>query len=70
MQAGLVRLRTALVTVPATVGGLLPLALTGGELWKPLTSILIFGLPVATALTLMMLPLLCHVFSAKLKWIK
>ena len=32
VQASLVRLRAVLVTVIATVGGLIPLALTGGEL--------------------------------------
>jgi multidrug efflux pump subunit AcrB len=70
VQAGLVRLRAVLVTVLATVGGLIPLALTGGELWKPLTSVHVFGLLGATALTLVMLPVLYYVFCAKLKWIK
>jgi multidrug efflux pump subunit AcrB len=70
VQAGLVRLRAVLVTVLATVGGLIPLALTGGELWKPLTAVHIFGLLFATALTLVMLPMLYYVFSARLKWIK
>ncbi|MBI4325203.1 MAG: efflux RND transporter permease subunit [Chloroflexi bacterium] len=70
VQAGLVRLRAVLVTVLATVGGLVPLALTGGELWRPLTAVHIFGLLFATFLTLVLLPALYFVFSARLKWIR
>lgn len=70
VQAGLVRLRAVLVTVLATVGGLIPLALTGGELWRPLTAVHIFGLLFATSLTLIALPVLYYVFCAKLRWIK
>jgi multidrug efflux pump subunit AcrB len=70
VQAGLVRLRAVLVTVLATVGGLIPLTLTGGELWLPLTSVHIFGLLLATALTLVLLPVLYYVFCARLKWIR
>ena len=36
VRAGLARLRPVLVTVFATVGGLIPLFLTGGTLWHPL----------------------------------
>ena len=56
IQAGLVRLRAILATVLATVCGLIPLALKGGELWRPLTSVHIFGLLLATVLTLVVLP--------------
>ena len=70
VQAGLVRLRAVLVTVLATVGGLIPLALTGGELWRPLTTVHIFGLLFATALTLLVLPALYYVFGAKWRWIR
>ena len=56
VQAGLVRLRAVLATVLATVCGLIPLALKGGELWRPLTSVHIFGLLFATVLTLVVLP--------------
>jgi multidrug efflux pump len=70
IQAGLVRLRAVLVTVLATVGGLIPLALTGGELWRPLTAVHIFGLLLATVLTLVMLPVLYYAFGTRLKWIK
>lgn len=56
VQAGLVRLRAVLATVMATVCGLIPLALKGGELWRPLTAVHIFGLLLATVLTLVVLP--------------
>jgi multidrug efflux pump subunit AcrB len=70
IQSGLVRLRAVLVTVLATVGGLIPLYLSGGALWKPLTAVHIFGLLFATVLTLVVLPVLYYVFCAKLKLIK
>jgi multidrug efflux pump subunit AcrB len=70
VQAGLARLRPVLVTVLATVGGLVPLFLTGGALWHPLTAVHIFGLLLATVMTLLMLPTLYYVFCAKLKFIK
>lgn len=70
VQAGLARLRPVLVTVLATVGGLIPLFLTGGALWHPLTAVHIVGLLLATVLTLLMLPTLYYVFCAKLKFIK
>lgn len=44
LQAGLVRLRAVLVTVFATVCGLIPLGLQGGAQWRPLTAVHIFGL--------------------------
>jgi multidrug efflux pump subunit AcrB len=70
VQAGLVRLRAVLVTVLATVCGLIPLTLTGGELWRPLTAVHIFGLLTATLLTLVVLPVLYYLFCARLKLIK
>ncbi len=69
MQAALVRLRAVLATVFATVCGLIPLALTGGELWRPLTAVHVFGLLFGTVLTLLVLPVLYFLF-AKWKWIK
>jgi multidrug efflux pump subunit AcrB len=70
IHAGLARLRPVLVTVFATVGGLIPLFLTGGALWHPLTAVHIFGLLLATVLTLIVLPVLYYVFCAKSKLIK
>ncbi len=68
IQAGLVRMRPVLVTVLATAGGLIPLAMTGGELWRPLTAVHICGLLVATVLTLFILPVLYYLFAARLRW--
>ena len=70
VQGGLVRLRAVLVTVLATVGGLLPLFYTGGALWHPLTAVHIFGLLLATVLTLILLPVLYFVFCSRLNWIR
>lgn len=68
IRAGLVRMRPVLVTALATAGGLIPLARTGGELWAPLTAVHIFGLLVATVLTLFILPVLYYLFAARLRW--
>jgi len=70
MQAALVRLRAVVVTVLATVCGLIPLALQGGELWRPLTAVHIFGLLLATLLTLVVLPAWYYLFAMQLRWIK
>jgi len=70
VKAGLARLRPVLVTVFATVGGLMPLFLTGGALWHPLTAVHIFGLLTATVLTLILLPVLYYLFCARLKLIR
>jgi multidrug efflux pump len=70
VKAGLARLRPVLVTVLATVGGLIPLFISGGALWHPLTAVHIVGLLLATVMTLLMLPTIYYVFCAKLKFIK
>lgn len=70
VHAGLVRLRPVIVTVLAAVCGLIPLALHGGELWRPLTAVHIVGLTCATLITLVVLPVFYLIFCEKLKWIK
>jgi multidrug efflux pump subunit AcrB len=70
VHAGLVRLRPVIVTVLAAVCGLIPLALNGGELWRPLTAVHIVGLTLATLITLVVLPVFYLVFCEKLKLIK
>ncbi|MBX3744664.1 MAG: efflux RND transporter permease subunit [Verrucomicrobiae bacterium] len=70
IHAGLVRMRAVLVTSLATVGGLIPLALTGGELWRPLTAVHIFGLLGAIGLSLVLLPVLYHQAATRWRWIR
>ncbi|WP_241759469.1 efflux RND transporter permease subunit [Pyxidicoccus parkwayensis] len=70
LDAGLMRLRPVLVTVGATVLGLIPLAMHGGPLWQPLCYAQIGGLTVATVLTLLLVPVLYTVFVRDLRWIE
>ncbi|MBK05892.1 MAG: hypothetical protein CL920_05050 [Deltaproteobacteria bacterium] len=55
-EAGLRRMRPILLTTLTTVGGLLPLLLTGGAMWNGMAAVLIFGLLVSTLLTLVIVP--------------
>lgn len=70
IRAGLARLRPVLVTVLATVMGLIPLALQGGALWQPLCAVHIVGLLVGTSLTLVVLPVIYFLFATRLGWIR
>lgn len=71
IDAGLVRLRPVLVTVLATVGGLIPLAVEGGPMWRQLVYVQIGGLLLATLVTKGVVPLL-YVFAVEtlkvIKW--
>ena len=70
IDSGLVRLRPVLVTVLATVGGLIPLAIEGGPLWEPMCYVQIAGLLVATVVTLGIVPVVYVVFVENLKLIR
>ena len=70
IDAALVRLRPVLVTVLATVGGLIPLAIKGGPLWEPLCYVQIMGLLVATLVTKIVVPVLYVLFVEDFKLIK
>jgi multidrug efflux pump subunit AcrB len=70
LDAGILRLRPVLVTVGATVLGLIPLALHGGPLWEPLCFVQIGGLTAATVVTLVLVPVLYAVFVLDLKLVK
>ena len=52
------RLRPILLTTVTTVAGLIPLWLGGGLMWEPMAIAIIFGLVVATVLTLGVIPVL------------
>ena len=56
VDAGLARLLPIFLTTATTVGGLLPLALAGGPLWEGMAWCMIFGLLIATLLTLLVIP--------------
>jgi len=56
------RLLPIFLTTATTIGGLLPLALSGGPLWEGMAWCMIFGLMVATVLTLLVVPALYALF--------
>lgn len=58
VDAGKQRMLPIFLTTATTVGGLIPLALSGGPLWEGLAWLMIFGLLVATVLTLFVVPAL------------
>ena len=70
LDAGIVRLRPVMITVGATVLGLVPLAMHGGPLWEPLCYAQIGGLTIATFVTLILVPVLYSIFVLDLKVIK
>ena len=70
IDAGILRLRPVLITVFATVLALLPLALHGGPLWKPLCYAQIGGLLVATIVTKLQVPVMYAIFVEDLKILK
>jgi multidrug efflux pump subunit AcrB len=51
------------LTTLTTIGGLLPLTLTGSDLWSPLGWALIGGLASSTVLTLVVVPSLLRVLT-------
>src|SRR4029077_9671660 len=70
LDAGIVRLRPVMITVGATVLGLIPLAMHGGPLWEPLCYAQIGGLTIATFVTLLLVPVIYSIFVLDLKLIK
>ncbi len=70
IDAALVRLRPVLVTVLATVGGLVPLAMKGARSGEPLCCVQIIGLLVATLVTKVVVPVLYVLFVEDFKLIK
>ena len=67
VQAGQLRLLPIAMTTLTTIGGLLPLALAGGPLWEGMAWLMIFGLVVATVLTLVVVPSLYALFVLEFK---
>jgi multidrug efflux pump len=70
LDAGIVRLRPVMITVGATVFGLIPLAAHGGPLWEPLCYAQIGGLTAATFITLLLVPVFYSICVLDLKIVK
>jgi multidrug efflux pump subunit AcrB len=58
VQASQTRVRPILLTTATTVASLLPLYLTGGAMWEPMATAIMFGLVFSTMLTLIVVPVL------------
>ena len=56
VRAGSLRMRPILLTILLSIGGLLPLAIGGGNLWPPMAWTLIFGLLYSLPLALVVVP--------------
>jgi hypothetical protein len=56
-----------MITVGATILGLIPLAAHSGPLWEPLCYAQIGGLAVATFITLLLVPVFYSIFVMDLK---
>ena len=70
LDAGIIRLRSVLIAVGATVFALVPLALHGGPLWEPLCYAQIGGLAIATVVTLILVPVFYSISVLDLKVVK
>ncbi len=62
-QAGETRFTPIVLTTFTTIGGLLPLTLRGGTLWAPMGWTIIGGLFVSTFLSLLVVPVLYHMYT-------
>jgi multidrug efflux pump subunit AcrB len=58
VQAAQTRVRPILLTTATTVASLVPLYISGGEMWKPMAVAIMYGLVFSTALTLLVVPTL------------
>jgi HAE1 family hydrophobic/amphiphilic exporter-1 len=67
-KAGVVRMRPVLMTALTTIFGMLPLALgvgESGETWAPMARAVMGGLTVATALTLVVVPVIYAIMEIR-----
>ena len=68
IRAGQMRMLPISLTTLTTIGGLLPVAIFGGPLWRPLAVVVIFGLIAGTLLTLFVLPAVYAILVEKNKF--
>jgi multidrug efflux pump subunit AcrB len=64
MEAACTRARPILITTLTTVGSLLPMTLAGSPMYAPMGWVIIGGLLVSTALTLLLVPVLYVLFGS------
>ncbi|NQT26274.1 efflux RND transporter permease subunit [candidate division KSB1 bacterium] len=64
-EAGETRFIPIVLTTMTTIGGLLPLTLSGGSLWGPMGWTIIGGLLTSTFLTLIIVPVLYKLYTKK-----
>ncbi len=64
-EGTMLRFRPVMLTTISTVGGLLPLAIRGGSVWGPMGNVIIFGLSMATLLTLIIIPVMHEVMEKR-----
>jgi multidrug efflux pump subunit AcrB len=62
VNAVLERLRAIFLTAATTIMGLVPLAVLGGDMWRPMANVLIFGLAFSSLFTLVLCPVLYAAF--------
>jgi multidrug efflux pump subunit AcrB len=70
LDAGIARLRPVMITVLATILGLVPLAVHGGPLWQPLCYAQIGGLSLATFIELLLVKVFYAIFVLDLKIVR
>ncbi len=65
IESGQTRLMPILLTTLTTIGGLLPLTLSGSAMWAPMGWVIIGGLAVSTLLTLYVVPVLYRLLEGQ-----
>lgn len=61
------RFRPIILSTTTTIIGLTPLLLTGGELFRPLATVIMSGLALATVLTLVIVPTIYYKMNGKIQ---